>query len=118
MKSDLMHFIRSATDAQLQVVLFDYIELHPESFDQIISKHPELNVPGADGRSAYTAAGTTCWLTQHQYSSIKGHCAVNNRVAAIKEHRTITGLGLKESKDWVEGMFYDRDHTGSLVFKF
>lgn len=30
---------------------------------------------------------------------------VTNKIAAIKLHRTLTGVSLKESKDWIESTF-------------
>lgn len=55
---------------------------------------------------------TVVHVTPEQYNIIAGQVRIGQKIQAIREIRTITGLGLKEAKDLVEGDINLRGATG------
>jgi hypothetical protein len=118
MKANTLTFLFSAAEPQLRALLYKYIEDGHDSIldvyiEELQGGKAEPKVPGAiplrapEGMLNYSFSGGKCYMTERTFKFLEDVARSGNKVQTIKEHRNITGFGLKESKDWVEHHFED-----------
>jgi ribosomal protein L7/L12 len=96
MNYDMYNFIRTATEGQLADIALKMIAEHPVTFERLAAEFLPQVVRLEDpiGKRAFH-------FNQDQIRTLKA-IPRDNKIARIKEVRSITGFGLKEAKDLVE----------------
>lgn len=94
-------------EAQELSAKLDRIEQKLDRLLMLMGHAPQA-VPGA---SPYTAAPQDP-LYDHRFEEVRNFIRQGQKINAIKAHRELTNLGLKESKDFVEDLEVKMRHAG------
>lgn len=98
MNYKVLQRIRQLSDSELALVALQMADRHPDTFAELVVGKPgrEYRVPNSD---------LTVEFTDVQVARLRELMKSSQKVACIKEIRTLTGLGLKEAKDLCEVEF-------------
>lgn len=103
MKASLLHFVRNSSNEDLLDVLFLMVQRHPEEFEDCVKLSQQ---PKEELKSGYSYSGGIVYLSKRVYNLVGDYSRAGQKVSAIKEVRTESGIGLKEAKDFVEETFF------------